>query len=104
MDHVEKYYWIIDHPKLGHKHSQATIELTPHKVNPVNETIEEDTSLNTAYRWWVETLVEDIDEDTGEWYSEHLWCLDTGGETAEEAVDNLYELVLKEYGDYSYES
>lgn len=100
MDHVEKYYWIIDHPKLGHEYAQATIELTPHKVNPYNETIEDDATLNTAYRWWVETCVEDKDEDTGNWDSEHLWCLDTGGKTADEAIENLYKLVLENYGDY----
>jgi hypothetical protein len=100
MDHVEKYYWIIHHPKMGHKATQSTIELPPHKVNPVNEAIESDTKLNTIYRWWVKVCVEDYDEESKEWESEHVWTLDTGGKTAEETIDNLYLLVLKEYGDY----
>lgn len=65
MDHVEKYYWIIDHPKLGHEHCQSLIELTPHRLNPVNNTIEEDIILNTKYQWWVELTYQELNSVTG---------------------------------------
>lgn len=104
MNHVDKYYWIIDHPKWADL-GQATIELTPQMVNPENETIEtKDTRrhLNTANRWWVEVMYPELHE--GEVvHSCHDWKLDTGGDSAESAIDSLYELVLKHYGDYDYE-
>jgi len=98
MNHVDKYYWIIDHPELGDKSSQSSIELTPHKVNPLNETIEDDISLNTEYRWWVEVTSPEFDGN--DWEYIHHWNLDTGGKTAEEAIDKVYDLVLKHYGNY----
>lgn len=99
MNHVQKYYWIIDHPKLTKYGGQAVIELTPHIVNPVNETIELDDNLNTACRWWVELSYE------GEDFQEdgcliHDWDCDTGGATAEEAIENLHTLVKNKFGDY----
>lgn len=97
MNHVDKYYWIIDHPKLS-KYSQATIEMTPHMVNPVNNTIEKDNSLNTKFEWWVEVCYEEEDGDDYVWC--HAWELDTGGDSAEEAIDKLYELVKFNYGEY----
>ncbi len=100
MNHVEKYYWIIDHPRMGAEHSQSTIELTPQKVNPFNNIIEKDTSLNTKYQWWVEVTHEDLDETTDEYVCCHDWDLDTGGDTAEEAIEKLYNIVKAKYGDY----
>lgn len=101
MTHVEKYYWIIDHPKIGSvSWAQGVIELTPHLVNPENDTIEEDASLNTKYQWWVE--FSKIDEE-GDEHPTHFYELDCGGDTAEDAIHKLYELVLQKYGGYSYD-
>lgn len=74
-------------------------------VNPENETIEVDQSLNTDFRWWIELYYESEEEDylhAGEYYMTmcHDWDLDCGGETAEEAIEVLYDLVLAKYGDY----
>lgn len=109
MNNVDKYYWIIDHPKLSNKKygTQPTIELTPHMVNPFNDTIEEDQSLNTKQQWWVEVNVANsyfdpkaVFPDDKSFERSHDWELDCGGNTAEEAVDKLYELVVNKYGDY----
>ncbi len=100
MNHVEKYYWIIDHPRIGVEHSQCTIELAPQKVNPINDTVEKDTSLNTKYQWWVEVTHEEFDEDNNEYVYCHDWDLDTGGDTAEEAIEKLYGIVKYKFGDY----
>ncbi|AHK11288.1 hypothetical protein S14_179 [Shewanella sp. phage 1/4] len=101
MNHVDKYYWIIDHPKLTIGGGQASIELTPHMVNPDNETIETEDNkqhLNTTPRWWVEVLYEVWGKYEIEYC--HDGELDCGGETAEDAINTLYELVLTKYGDY----
>lgn len=100
MNHVDKYYWIIDHPKMGDENGQCTSELTPHLVNPLTNTIEDDKSLNTKYQWWVEVLYQEYNEDDNDFEYCHDWDLDTGGDSAEEAIDNLYEIVLKKFGDY----
>lgn len=96
MNHVEKYYWIIDHEGIGDIYSQGTIELTPHLVNPINGRIEGDVSLNTKYEWWAEFSKFDKQGDD---YQTHYSELDCGGDTAEEAVGALYELVLTKYGE-----
>lgn len=108
MNNVEKYYWIIDHPKLSNKYgTQPTIELTPHMVNPLNDTIEQDRNLNTKQQWWVEVNVANPDfepdavfPDDKSFKHSHDWELDCGGDTAEEAIDTLHSLVIEHYGDY----
>ncbi|CAH9011911.1 conserved hypothetical protein [Vibrio phage 249E41-1] len=108
MNNVDKYYWIVDHPKLCSTYiAQASIELTPQMVNPVTKEIDLDSpSNNTEQNWWVEVSSANKDynpNDPTDHPSCHDWNLDTGGTTAEEAIDKLYELVLKHYGDYDYE-
>ncbi len=97
MNTTEKYYWCIDHEKIGKAWVEGSIELTPHMVNSVTGAIEDDKSLNTHLRWWVE--YHKTDEGENDEFT-HFYKLDCGGDTAEEAIDKLYELILKEYGDY----
>lgn len=97
MNHVDKYYWIINHPKIGCETSQGSVELTPHMVNPSNGVIENDLTLNTKSEWWVEFSKLD---KKGDKYKTHYWSLDCGGDSAEEAINNLYKLVLDKYGKY----
>lgn len=97
MNHVQKYYWTIDHEKIGVKHAQGTIELCPQLVNPVNNEISKHNKLNTKFQWWVEfSKLDSMDDE----HNTHYQNLDCGGDTAEEAINALYELVLKEYGTY----
>lgn len=100
MNHVDKYYWIIDHPNIGLPTAQGVIELYPQTVNPENNTIEQDITLNTKYQWWVEFSKLNCVYDE---HLTHFWDLDCGGDTAEEAIHKLYELVLAQYGDYNYD-
>lgn len=97
MNTTEKYYWCINHEKIGEPHAQGSIELTPHMVNPLNHTIEDDKTLNTQLQWWIEYFK--LNEKGGN-VDTHYWNLDCGGNSAEEAIDTLYELILKEYGEY----
>lgn len=98
MNTTDKFYWCIDHPKIGVEHAQGSIELTPHMVNPVNNEIDlEDNTLNTKQQWWIEySKLDSVEDDM----ATHYWKLDCGGDTVDEAVDVLYELILKEYGNY----
>lgn len=105
MNNTDKYYWIIDHPKLCSDYvAQAIIELSPQMVDPVTKEINlKDSSKNTEQNWWVEVSSANPTynpEDPTDHYTSHDWRLDTGGITAEEAMDNLYKLVLKHYGNY----
>ena len=109
---VDKYYWIIDHPKLTNKYgTQPTIEMTTHMVNPVDCVISTDGSRNTKLEWWIECNVANEDFNPSAEFPDfesfrryHDTILDCGGNTAEEAIDNLYNLVIKHYGDYESES
>lgn len=97
MQMADKFYWIMDHPKIGLKGVQATIELLPQMVNPENDTVEEDDSLNTKLQWWVTVSKRDAE---GDYYDTHFDSLDTGGDTTELAIESLYKKVLNQYGDY----
>lgn len=97
MKMADKFYWIMDHPKIGLKGVQATIELLPQMVNPENDTVEEDDSLNTKLQWWVTVSKRDAEVD---YYDTHFDSLDTGGDTTELAIESLYKKVLNQYGDY----
>lgn len=87
----DKYWWINNHPKFN---SGCWIEITPHMVNPDSLEVSDFEEENTLLRLWVECG--GYDEEG----SFHDWRLDCGGNTWEEAVSSLYELVLKEYGEY----
>jgi hypothetical protein len=76
-------------------------------VNPLTRHIEEDMTLNTRQEWWVEVSVANKDFDLAAKFPEdnsfehfHDWQLDCRGDSAEAAIDRLYELVLCNYGDY----
>lgn len=63
--------------------------------------------MNTKPEWWVEVSVANKDFDPeASWPSfesfahTHDWDLDCGGDTIEEAVDVMYNLVKEKYGDY----
>ncbi len=96
MNHVEKYHWIVDHPRMGVGHIESAIELIPQKVNPFNNLIEKDTSLNTKDYWCVGVTHGDLDEAL----DVHMYHQSTGGDTAEEAIEKLYNIVKAKYGDY----
>ncbi len=97
LEMTNNYYWCINHEKIGVAYAQGSIELTPHMVNPLNSTIEEDFTLNTKLEWWVEySKLDKIDDEI----ATHYWDLDCGGDTAEEAINALYELILKKYEEY----
>lgn len=101
MNFVDKYWWIYNHPKLrGPEYGSVWIEIEPHMVCPETNRIEDDDSLNTKVQYWVECGGTCIDEFLGGVSQYHDCDLDCGGDTYEEAVERLYELVLTHYDDY----
>lgn len=109
MNNVDKYYWIIDHPELQTTQGgQATIELMPQMVNPLDNTISTlCPHLNTKQQWWVEVNIGNKDYDPNAVFPQdnsfeyqHDMDLDCGGDSAEDAIDILYDLVKDKYGDY----
>lgn len=106
MDFHEAWQWLDDHPMFaigegGAGGGTGCLDIEVVKVNPENETIEDDESLNTATRVWLEggPWMEEIE---GEWHGDwaHDWDLDCGGKTFEEAFMKFVELVKEVYGDY----
>lgn len=103
MNIAEKYYWITQHPKYVPFADSAIIEITPHMVCPETNRIEDLQLLNTKLQFWVELLIPHFDEQFKQHCHAHDYELDCGGDTWEEAVENLYKLVLEKYGDYTEE-
>ena len=114
----EAYKWLYEHPifqfeyKFGPelKLSWASmsdnpaivsffdraIDINVVKVNPKNDTIDDDETLNTKTAVWIEIGTE-WDEEYN-CFQMHVWYLDTGGDTYEEAILSLAQLVWKYYG------
>lgn len=86
-----------DKNKWGtHGHFRECLDIMVTKVNPANDTIEDDKSLNTKTVVWLECGPYDPR------YGVHDIDLDTGADTFEDAIVNLAQLVLDnpDYGDY----
>lgn len=94
MDHTDKYKWIIYHPKFTKFGTDGVIKLTPHK----KVLLDKKGVQNTTFLWYVEMLYEK--EIEYEIILYHDYMLDCGGKTAEEAINNLYNLIITEYGKY----
>ncbi|SOK58401.1 hypothetical protein [Yersinia phage fHe-Yen9-04] len=103
MNICEKYYWITEHPKIVEFADSAMIEVTPHMVCPETNQIETLEILNTKLQFWVEFMIPHFDEQFKVYGHAHDWELDCGGDTWEEAIDNLYQKVLEKYGNYTQE-
>lgn len=100
MNIADKYYWITNHPKYVPFGHDAVIEITPHMVCPETNRIEDLALLNTKLSFWVELMIPYEDAENNYHGLAHDWELDCGGDTWEEAVEELYKLVLEKYGDY----
>ncbi|EOP4613784.1 TPA: hypothetical protein IFD62_000400 [Escherichia coli] len=102
MTTSEKYWWILGHPKFINKDMvPARIDIEPHDVCPMTNRIEDFKALNTKTQFWVEFLSPMYIEQDDEWVQAHDYQLDCGGDTYEEAIDELYKNVLNTYGDYT---
>ena len=98
---VDKYYWIVNHPLnrnlSNHIISANEIDVLPSLVDPeIGEVNLDDDTKNTKVEYWAEISYLDLDEDI----MCHDYRFDCGGDSYEEAVEALFQLVYNEFGDY----
>ena len=103
MNIAEKYYWVMNHPKLSQNMCDAMIEITPHMVCPETDRVEKYHILNTKLQFWVEIGEPFDDEESNSVQYSHDYELDCGGDTWEAAVEAMYLTVLAKHGDYTEE-
>ena len=103
----EAYWWVYNHPVLIFKSFNPWIEIEPYMVNPdlIEDgcaTVDNDPTKNTKMEFWVECgpYTEWIYQGERNVIRSHVYELDCGGWTWEEAVFNLAQKVLEKYGDY----
>ena len=96
---VDKYYWIVDHPldrKAPYCFCQNVIDIQPHLVSPLTNEIDMDDALNTKVEFWVEFSYFDIECEA----NAHDIEFDCGGDSYEEAIEMLFQLIYDKFGDY----
>ena len=97
---VDKYYWIMDHPlnRVSEiNFFQNEIDIQPQLVNPMTNEVDRDDSLNTKVEFWVEFSYFDVECEA----NAHDIEFDCGGDSYEEAVEALFQLVYDKFGDYN---
>ena len=94
----------MGHPKFINRDMDSPrIDIEPHDVCPITNRIEAFKALNTKTQFWVEFISPMYIEEDDEWVQAHDYELDCGGDTYDEAIDELYKNVLNTYGDYTQE-
>lgn len=102
MNTFDKYWFCKRHPKfINPDFVEVEILIDPHMVCKQTKRIEDYKPLNTEIQYWVEFCPPWYDEDIKKWIRSHDMECDCGGWTYDEAIDNLYNLVLEKYGDYT---
>lgn len=100
---ADKYWFVMNHPAfINKRYISPKIEIEPQNVCPLTNRIEPYDYLNTKVQYWIEFL-SPMDMQDGTWELAHDYMHDCGGDTIEEAIDELYNSVLKEYGNYTQE-
>lgn len=121
-DFHEAWHWLHEHPAFFAKGTMGAtypssmfdeaLDIVVSKVDPVTRKIEDDKSRNTHTEVWlecggVENPTENavangqVGEEDIKWgHTTHDYELDCGGDTFEEAVLALANLVVKHYGDH----
>jgi hypothetical protein len=110
MDQTELWWWLYNHPSyvaawrdcLDFWHALDHLDIDWVHVNPETETIEDDKSLNTAARCWLEFGPLWFPEGDTEKEPRRSWDerLNSGGACFEEAFRELCLNVLAQDGDY----
>lgn len=90
----DAFHFLDEHPAFVDRFQHGCLKTYVVKVNPETEAIDDNESLNTAVRVWLECGKYEAPHTT------HDISLDCGAPTYEEAIIELAQLVLKEYGDY----
>lgn len=103
MNTVEKYWWIIQHPKLNplecNDEVSVSLDIEMQMVCPETKRIESLSFLNTKEEVWIEVISPYWNKGDMKWVESHDWELDGGGATFEEAIDDVYNKVKEQHGD-----
>ena len=103
MDKFHEAWWYLNEcsifddtrflPEFGDNYFANSLEIDVVKVNPLNSTIEDDESLNTKTEVWLECGEPYFDKELETILYYHTIEYDTGGDTFEEAIINLAEII-----------
>lgn len=96
MKFYKAWHYLENHPifkdSKGVSRFKECIDIEVVKVNPENNTIDEDELLNTKTKIWLEC------GPYKENFKTHSWDLDCGASTFEKAIIKLAKKVKKEFG------
>lgn len=96
QDHVDMYYSIVNHQVLS-KYHQASIELSPHFVDPRTGQVDcFNKENNTQFEWWAEVSYCPECTENEEINTAYIKTI---GNTAENAIKKLYTAVVEVYGE-----
>lgn len=90
----------IGNLKYEHSLAEGWPDITPHKVCPETNAIEDDDSLNTRLQWWYEFGPWSLypgEHDRGP-YATHDYHLDGGADTYDQAVLDIARKIHQNYG------
>lgn len=103
QEHPAFKYINPKYPKSGEwGFFEECLDIDVQKVNPKTKRIDNDEKLNTKVEVWLECGEYLFDEHNKEYLPCHDIQLDCGGDTFEEAIINLANLVKKYYKDEKY--
>lgn len=88
----------IGNLKYEHNMLEGWPEITPHRVCPATNAIEDDESLNTRLQWWYEFGPWSLYPDGHGVHATHDYQLDGGSDTYEQAVLDVARKVWDNYG------
>lgn len=101
MSKIEEFYtaWMFlsDH-KMFHNLFECGLYTAVVKVNPETNAVDDDRAKNTKVQVWLEHGPYEAQPDNFPQHT-HDWDLDCGGDTFEDAIIRLAELVKEHYDD-----
>lgn len=107
MNSTEKYWWMMSHPALNSNDKDCSqtpeLEIEPHMVCPETNSVVGHPELDTKEQIWIEVMIPYYDEQFSRWGHMHVTECDGGGDSWDEAIDDVYQKVLTKYGTYTQE-
>ena len=96
-DFYEAFHYLQEHPyyknSYGYSMFITSLDIAVVKVNPKIDAVDDDNSKNTKVQIWLESGSYDDESDA----CTHDYELDCGGDTFEEAIINLANIVYQKY-------
>lgn len=106
MDFYTAWNWLYHHPSFFHLDIgnapgfMSNLEVMTAKVDPSTGRVEDDETRNTKVEIWLEAGPYTKEPGFEGEVPNHDYRLDCGGDTYEQAIIKMANLVLEYYGDY----